>query len=286
MIGPLQEEVEEGAEEDAGNGIDGVMGLNIESAEEKQDGKRQADEEDFLVFSLPCQPHDDGSHSNMTAGESGCRTFAGIVCNDKGLIHRTFLPSGNGQDEVAVVDIELYGIKVITDIGEDALCNLVDTNSLEIELRSCHGQEDKDKIEQEERADNDKGSALEMLVSEEEKEDSDAYEQRIITDVAHGQQLAEEGVREGLTERQRGLEAKERLFPTSKHMVEVGEDAVHLVSVGIPPGEQQELSCDAKEHGELARAETIDAPQGQREHDGLSPEPEHFGGMSQPYVGD
>ena len=75
-----------------------------------------------------------------------------------------------------------------------------------------------------------------MLVAEEEKEDGDTYEQRIVADVAHRQQLAEDGVREGLTERQRRLEAKERLLPTRKHMVEIGEDAVHLIGVGIPPG--------------------------------------------------
>jgi hypothetical protein len=35
IISPLQEEVEEGAEEETGNGIDGIMSLDVKSTEEK-----------------------------------------------------------------------------------------------------------------------------------------------------------------------------------------------------------------------------------------------------------
>ena len=54
------------------------------------------------------------------------------------------------------MDIKLYGVKIITDIGEDALCYLICTHSLEIELRTSYGQEIEDEIEQEERGDNNK----------------------------------------------------------------------------------------------------------------------------------
>ena len=46
--------------------------------------------------------------------------------------------------------VKLYGVKVIAYIGEDALGYLVYTHSLEIELRTCYGQEIEDEIEQEE----------------------------------------------------------------------------------------------------------------------------------------
>lgn len=45
IISPLQEEVEEGAEEETGNGIDGIMSLDVKSTEEKQNGKGQEDKE-------------------------------------------------------------------------------------------------------------------------------------------------------------------------------------------------------------------------------------------------
>ena len=45
IISPLQEEVEEGAEEETGNGIDGIMSLDVKSTEEKQNSKGQEDKE-------------------------------------------------------------------------------------------------------------------------------------------------------------------------------------------------------------------------------------------------
>lgn len=35
IISPLQREIEEGAEEQTGNGIDGIVGLDVEGAEEQ-----------------------------------------------------------------------------------------------------------------------------------------------------------------------------------------------------------------------------------------------------------
>lgn len=45
IISPLQEEIEEGAEEETGNGIDGIMSLDVKSTEEKQNSKGQEDKE-------------------------------------------------------------------------------------------------------------------------------------------------------------------------------------------------------------------------------------------------
>ena len=86
----------------------------------------------------------------MTAGESGRGALACIMSHDEQLIHHAIFPTGNGQDEVAIMHVKLYGVKVIADIGEDALCYLVYTHSLEIELRTCYGQKIEDEIEQEE----------------------------------------------------------------------------------------------------------------------------------------
>ena len=106
----------------------------------------------------------------MTAGESGRGALACIMGKNQELIHDTVFPTGNGQDEVAIMHVKLYGVKVIADIGEDALCYLVYTHSLEIELRTCYGQEIEDEIKEEERAYDDEGRTFKLLVTAEEIE--------------------------------------------------------------------------------------------------------------------
>ena len=217
----------------------------------------------------------------MTAGESGRGALACVVGHNQQLVHHTVFPTGNGQDEVAIMHVKLYGVKVIAYIGEDALGYLVNTSSLEIELRTCYGQEVEDEIKQEERTYDDKGRTLEMLVTTEEIEEDDTYKQQIIAHIAHCHQLAEDRMREGLTERQSGLEAKERLLIAGKQVVEVGKDTVQFVGVRIPPRQQQQLTDDTKEGCQPAGIQSVDAPKGQGEYHGLCPEPEHINGMGQ-----
>ena len=71
------------------------------------------------------------------------------------------------------------------------------------------------------------------------------------------------------------LTAKEFLFPTGKEMVEIGEMAVELVGVGVPPGEQCQLTKYAGKEGETAGHHPIDTPQGQCHHHNLHPAPQH-----------
>ena len=68
------------------------------------------------------------------------------------------------------------------------------------------------------------------------------------------------------------------MFVTGKDMVEIGEEFVKLVGVGIPPGKQQQLEADAAKMGEAARYHPIDGPHGTGEsyHPGASPN-ERFG---------
>ena len=120
-----------------------------------------------------------------------------------------------------------------------------------------------------------------MLVATEEIEEDDTYKQQIIAHIAHRHQFAEDRMREGLTERQSGLEAKERLLIACKQVVEVGKDTVQFVGVGIPPRQQQQLADDTKEGCQPAGIQSIDAPKGQGEYHGLCPEPEHINGMGQ-----
>ena len=114
----------------------------------------------------------------------------------------------------------------IADVGEDALGYLVYTHSLEIELRTCYGQEIEDEVKEEERTYDDEGRTLEMLVATEEIEEDDTYKQQIVAHIAHCHQLAEDRMREGLTERQSGLKTKERMLIACKQVVEVGKDTI------------------------------------------------------------
>lgn len=123
----------------------------------------------------------------MTTGESCRGALTSIMGDDKGFVHPTVFPTRNRQDEVTIMDVKLYGVEVIANIGEDALRYLIYAYSLEIELRTGYWQENEDKVEQEERAYHDEGRTLEMFVATEEIKYRDAYEQQIIADVTHWQ---------------------------------------------------------------------------------------------------
>ena len=108
-----------------------------------------------------------------------------------------------------------------------------------------------------------------MFVATEEIEEDDTYKQQIVAHIAHCHQLAEDRMREGLRERQSGLEAKERLLIACKQVVEVGKDTVQFVGVGIPPRQQQQLTDDTKEGCQPAGIQSIDTPEGQGENERL-----------------
>ena len=135
-----EEEIEEGACQYAGNGVDGIMGLDVEGAEEEQDGKWEETIEEPAVATLPCQPHHHHRHADMTTGE-GCRgALAGIVGELQDMIEEAVGITWDGQRELRVEYIELEFAKVIVDIGKDTGHDLIDTHYLEIELRSGYRQ--------------------------------------------------------------------------------------------------------------------------------------------------
>ena len=77
-----------------------------------------------------------------------------------------------------------------------------------------------------------------MFVAPEEIERWNTDEQGIVTHIAHNDNLAEPRPRTHMVEHQGRLAPEEYLFPTGKDMIEVQEDAIQFVGVGIPPPEQ------------------------------------------------
>ena len=74
------------------------------------------------------------------------------------MVEESFIPSG-GCHTLGVCQ------KPVTELGENACGYLIRANSQVIELRSCNGQKDEDKIVDEEGSEDNKSSQLELFVS-------------------------------------------------------------------------------------------------------------------------
>ena len=110
---------------------------------------------------MPGQEHQDGADADV-AGREGCRgTLAGGLGVLHEVVEETIGIAWRGQALGMVVEI-------VAHVGEDALHDGVETDSLIIERRADHGQEDKDDVEEEERCHDDKRCMEELVVAAEE----------------------------------------------------------------------------------------------------------------------
>ena len=75
-------------------------------------------------------------------------------------------------------------------------------------------------------------------------------------------------------EEQGRLASEEVLLQRGEHVVEVGQVAVELESVGIPVGEEAELYDNAQIRREPAGMEAVEEHEGQRGEQNLQPPPE------------
>ena len=180
----------------------------------------------------------------------------------------------------------LMGGEIVADVGEHAFRDIVESCRMVIVLGPRHWQEVEDQIVDEERGEDDKRGALKLLVAAEEIEEGDGGYQREIARVAHQQQFVDEIVGHGFTEEQGRLTAEDLLLPRGKDMVEIGEDAVHQVGVGIPPGKQAHVEADATEEGETTGPHPVDTPQGQYHDQDLESAPEHRPGIDDLRIGE
>ena len=79
VVNPIQTVIEEDACHHTGDGIDGVVRLQIEGGEKHEYTEGQQRPEKQSVLCRPGQKQDDGGHTHVTAREGRCRTLAGLM---------------------------------------------------------------------------------------------------------------------------------------------------------------------------------------------------------------
>ena len=264
----MQNGKDDDARHPASQNVDGIVSLDIDGGKTHQYKQRQHAIEQLPIATTPGQNHEDGSHTDMTAGESRCWSFARFVGTGHTLIEETFVVARYGK-RLVVCD------KVVADIGECAIRYVVESCGQVIILRTGDGQEDKDDVIDEERREDDEHRTVELLITAEEVEQRYKGNHREVRYIAQVHQLAEHGMRPCLCEEQRRLTTKKLLLVACKHVVEVGEDPVQQIGVGIPPRQEQHLCADTAEMGEVARNHAIHCPQCQRHHHDAEAPPKH-----------
>ena len=157
----LQQEVENEAEDDAGEDVDGVVGADVDGGEAHQQEEREDDVEEATAAGAPGQEQQDERESDMTAGEGGRGAFAGHVGNDDEVVEQSAVVAGHVHHLVV-------GHEVVAEVGEDTLTDVVESDGEVIELWARDGEDDEDDVEQEERGEDDEGHALELLIALEE----------------------------------------------------------------------------------------------------------------------
>ena len=259
--------------------IDGIVGLNVNRGEAHQYEERQDAVEELLVSGAPGKEEQDGADAHMTAGEGRGGALAGIVGGLHALVEESVGIAGQGQ-ALAVCG------KEIVHVGEHAVGNVVEPRCQIVVLRSRYRQCDEDDVVDEERGEYDEGRAVELLITVTEIEEGHQRDERIVRGIAQLHQFAENRVGEMLREEQGGLAVEELLLVAGEDMIEVGQQSVELVGVGIPPRQERHLGSDAAEVGETAGHHSVDGPHGHGHgHDAYAP-PEHRLGVVHLRVGE
>ena len=211
------------------------------------------DEEHAAVAGAPRQQHYYRAYANVAARECRRGAFAcGLGALDH-LVEYSVGVAGRGQAVLHVVEVVVH-------VGEYALLDAAEPNGVVIERRSGDRQEDVDKVEGEERRQYDERRALVVVVAENEIVNDDEHNHRIVCGVAHAHKLAGYRPRQGFVEKHGGLASEHVLFPTGEYVVEVWQDAVDFVSVGVPPAEQRQLYGYAQEQRQPAWQYAVDEP--------------------------
>src|SRR3712207_2489062 len=179
----------------------------------------------------------------------------------------------------------LMGVKVVAHGGKDALCGLLYADGLEVEGRAYHGQEVVNDVVEEERGEHDERTFQEFVVSAKEVEEAHHGYHGVIRGVTQVHQLAYSMLWEGLIECQGGLKAKDTVLEGCKVMVEIGEDAVEFVGVGVPTCQQRHLYHYAQHHGKAAGHEPVYGPHGGYDGHDAHPSPYHSVGVGHFSVG-
>lgn len=230
----MQNEINDDGRDPSGDDVDDVMSPEVDGGDVDEQQEHQCQDEERFVARLPGQYRQDDGDAYMTAGEGGRGALARLVGGFQQLMEESVRITRDRQ-------FVLMGGEVSADVREHTIGNIVESYHRIIILRSCDRQEYEDHVVNKERGENHKGGALELLIAAEEVEEADDGYQREIAGVANDQWLADKDTGQSIIEKQSWLTVEDLLLPRGKDVVEVGEDAVDLVGVWIPPRQQGQM---------------------------------------------
>ena len=265
--GPIEHE----SGQEAGNGVDEVVGLDVDGGRAKQQVEGQEPAEQPLA-APPGHNHQDGRDAHVRTGEGGRGTFAYLLRAFHQAVEEAVLVAGAGQQFLVVVE-------VIADGREDALRHLIGANGGEIELGACHRDEDIDEVVDEKRGDDDERNLLQQVVAVDKIPQDNDEHHGVIEEIAQVERLADPHLRQTTAEPDGGLAAKQTLLGRSKHMVEVQKQAVELEGIRIPIGKQRHLYHHPHEGTELAGRQPIKIHQQKSDKGYERTIPQHLGRM-------
>lgn len=257
-----------------GEGVNQIVCLDIDRGAAKQEIERhQYGKQPFAA--TPCHDHKYGRNSHMRAGESGRGALTHLLGTLYQVIKQTLLVSRPGKQFLMIVE-------VIADGGEVALLGILQPDGGKIELGAGNGNEDINQVVDKERSHQHERELLEQLEPVDEIEHGDHQNHRIVREIAQMKCLTHPMLRKKIAEVQRGLGAEHPLLGGCKNMIEVGEEAVELVRIGIPVREQAHLNGNAYESGKLAGSQAVEIHQQKRHAGNHRPVQQHVIGMIHP----
>jgi len=223
-----ERKVDGDAADEAGKGVDGVVGLDVNSGEAQEDVEGQEDVEQAAVARVPREQHKHRAYAHVTARKGG----GGPLSCGFGLLNELieYAVGVAGRWQTVLVMGE-----IVVQVGEHALRNVFHAHGVVIERWPRDGHEDEHHVVDEERGKHNEGRPLKLGVAEEEVEDDYKGYHGVVRGVAHVHQFAHHGPRQRLAEEQRGLAAEESLLPRGEDVVKVWQLTVYLVCVRIPP---------------------------------------------------
>ena len=159
----MQNDVNGDSRHPSADDIDDVVGLYVDRGETHEHVERHHAPEEPLVTQSPGEEHQDGRHPHMTAGEGCCGSFACCMGILHHMVEESVAPSWHRQ-------CLLVGGEVMAHVREHPCCDILQAHGLIVVLRTSDGQEDKDDVVDEKRCEDDKLRTVELLITEEERE--------------------------------------------------------------------------------------------------------------------
>ena len=244
------------------------MGIDVHRGEAHEDVERQDDEGEPAAVGASCEEQYDGGDADMAAGECRRGPFAGIMGDVEQVVEEAIAPP-RCRHAFAV------GEEPVADVGEQAVCDVVGAYCEVVELRSCDGEEYEYEVVGEEGCEEDECRHGQLVVATEEIVEQQKRHEREIADVAEAHEFGEPSPGDVLGEEQRGVAGEDGLFARGEEVVEIGEDAVEFVGVGIPPREEYHLNDDAQQQHEAGGAHVVDDECGHRRLDVIETQCHH-----------